>query len=96
MLAYEIPPEFRGGVHSLSVHIMYYKCRSAYIYGSKYDVVEVPVYRHHVSRPKTTGKLGKPVNRYTGISFYRLIPLNRVKCPHMRSKSRVVHDVLYK
>ena len=28
MLAYEIPPEFRGGVLSLSVHIMYYECSS--------------------------------------------------------------------
>ena len=28
VLAYGIPREFRGGVHSLSVHIMYYKCSS--------------------------------------------------------------------
>ena len=28
MLAYGIPPEFRGGVHSLSIHIMYYECSS--------------------------------------------------------------------
>ena len=28
VLTYGIPPEFRGGVHSLSVHIMYYKCSS--------------------------------------------------------------------
>ena len=29
---YRIPPEFRGGVHSLSIHIMYYECSSAYVY----------------------------------------------------------------
>ena len=33
VLAYGISPEFRGGVHSLSVHIMYYECSSAYMYG---------------------------------------------------------------
>ena len=32
VLAYGIPPEFRGGVHSLSVHIVYYECSSAYMY----------------------------------------------------------------
>ena len=32
MLTYEIPPEFRGGVHLLSVHIMYYECSSTYIH----------------------------------------------------------------
>ena len=36
VLAYEIPPEFRGGVHSLSVHIMYYECSSACMYSSTY------------------------------------------------------------
>ena len=30
--AHEIPPEFHGGVHLLSVHIMYYECSSKYIY----------------------------------------------------------------
>ena len=29
---YRIPPEFRGGAHSLSVHIMYYECSSTYMY----------------------------------------------------------------
>ena len=32
MLAYGIAPEFRGGVHSLSVHTMYYECSSTYVY----------------------------------------------------------------
>ena len=32
VLTYEIPPEFRGGVHSLSVHIVYYECSSTYMY----------------------------------------------------------------
>ena len=32
VLTYGIPPEFRGGVHSLSVHIMYYECSSTYMY----------------------------------------------------------------
>ena len=36
VLAYGIPPEFRGGVHSLSVHIMYYEFSSAYMYSSTY------------------------------------------------------------
>ena len=38
MLAYGIPPEFRGGVYSLSVHIMYYECSSEYMYSSIYYV----------------------------------------------------------
>ena len=33
-----IPPEFRGGVHSLSVHIRYYECSSVYMYSSIYYV----------------------------------------------------------
>ena len=37
MLAYGIPLEFRGGVHSLSVHIVYYECSSAYTYSSTYS-----------------------------------------------------------
>ena len=32
VLNYGIPPEFRGSVHLLSVHIMYYECSSKYIY----------------------------------------------------------------
>ena len=32
VLTHEIPPEFRGGVHSLSAHIMYYECNSTYMY----------------------------------------------------------------
>ena len=31
-LTYGIPPEFQGGVHLLSVHIMYYECSSTYMY----------------------------------------------------------------
>ena len=38
VLAYGIPPEFRGGVHSSSVHSIYYKCSSAYMYSSRYYV----------------------------------------------------------
>ena len=38
VLAYGTPPEFRGGVHSLSVHIIYYECGSAYMYSSTYHV----------------------------------------------------------
>ena len=30
--AYGIPPEFRGGVHSLSVHTMYYECMNAAVH----------------------------------------------------------------
>ena len=32
VLTYEIPLEFRGGVHLLSVHIMYYECNATYMY----------------------------------------------------------------
>ena len=32
VLAYGIPPEFRGGVHSSSVHIMYYGCSSVCVF----------------------------------------------------------------
>ena len=41
MLTYGIPPEFRGGVHSLSVHIMHSECSttsdSMYVHTIKYD-----------------------------------------------------------
>ena len=32
VLTYEIPPAFRGGVHTLSVHTMYNECSSTSMY----------------------------------------------------------------
>ena len=37
VLSLRDPLEFRGSVHLLSVHIMYYECGSTYMYYTMYD-----------------------------------------------------------